>query len=166
MVLWWGLVKGEVFRSQPRTLVEREQQTQGTYLLFYVLLTVHPCISLQIKPTWCTILLSMFISFLYVFRATTCPSSGETTVSMRDLVLATSDKYQVSHRYSCFSGWWAHIRPKHVEKEINILRRIVHQVGFIYKSILLTSWRKSVKSVSPGHISFWKRAGAYSEIWH
>jgi len=27
-----------------------------------------------------------------------------------------SDKYQVSHRYSCFSWWWAHSLPKHVEK--------------------------------------------------
>jgi hypothetical protein len=27
-----------------------------------------------------------------------------------------SDKYQVSHRYSCSSWWWAHSRPKHVEK--------------------------------------------------
>jgi len=27
-----------------------------------------------------------------------------------------SDKYQVSHRYSCFSWWWAHIRPKHAQK--------------------------------------------------
>ena len=27
-----------------------------------------------------------------------------------------SDKYQVSHRYSCFSWWWAHSRPKHVKK--------------------------------------------------
>ena len=27
-----------------------------------------------------------------------------------------SDKYQVSHRYSYFSWWWAHSRPKHVEK--------------------------------------------------
>jgi len=33
---------------------------------FYVLLTVHPCIKLQIKPTWCTIFLPMFISFFYV----------------------------------------------------------------------------------------------------
>jgi len=29
----------------------------------------------------------MFISFLYLFRATVCPSSGETTVFMRHLVL-------------------------------------------------------------------------------
>jgi len=27
-----------------------------------------------------------------------------------------SDKYQVSHRYSYFSWWWAHSCPKHVEK--------------------------------------------------
>jgi hypothetical protein len=42
---------------------------------------------LSIKPTWCTIYLSMFISFLSIFRATVCPSSGETTVFMRHLVL-------------------------------------------------------------------------------
>jgi len=29
----------------------------------------------------------MFITFLYIFRATMCPSSGETTVFMRHLVL-------------------------------------------------------------------------------
>jgi len=29
----------------------------------------------------------MFVSFLYMFRATMCPSSGETTVFMRHLVL-------------------------------------------------------------------------------
>jgi len=70
-----------------------------------------------------------------MFRATMCPPSGETTVSMRHLVFVTlvcrvefhstlhtwrlsiqSDKYQVSHRYSCFSWWWTHSRPKHVEK--------------------------------------------------
>jgi len=38
----------------------------------------------------------VFISFLYVFGATTCPSSGETTVSMPHLVLVTPK--QVSHR--------------------------------------------------------------------
>ena len=27
-----------------------------------------------------------------------------------------SDKYQVSHRYSYFSWWWAHNCPKHLEK--------------------------------------------------
>ena len=57
-------------------------------ITFYVLLAVYPCIILWIKPTWCTVFLSsMFISFLYMFRATMCPSSGETTVSKRHLVL-------------------------------------------------------------------------------
>jgi len=53
---------------------------------------------LQINPTRCTILLSIFISLLYMFRATMCPSSGEITVSMRHLSLRMSpiqsDKYQ------------------------------------------------------------------------
>jgi hypothetical protein len=117
---------------------------------------------LYTKPTCCTIFLSMFISFLYMFRATMCPSSGETNVFMRHLVLSIvygwlpvtqsgmrlfhstlhtrqpsiqNTKYQVSHKYICFSWWWAHRRPNHVEKEINILRKIVHQVGFIYKKM-------------------------------
>jgi len=45
----------------------------------FVLLPWHPCAHF----------LSMFISFLYMFRATMCPSSGETTVSMRNLVPVT-----------------------------------------------------------------------------
>jgi hypothetical protein len=27
-----------------------------------------------------------------------------------------NNKYRVSHRYGIFSWWWAHSRPKHVEK--------------------------------------------------
>jgi hypothetical protein len=44
---------------------------------------------LQIESTWCTIFLNMFIVFLYVFRATMCPSSGEIIVPMRHLVFVT-----------------------------------------------------------------------------
>jgi len=44
---------------------------------FYVLLTVHPCIILQISATRCTILLNIFISLLYMFRGSMCSSSGE-----------------------------------------------------------------------------------------
>ena len=75
-----------------------------------------------------------------MFRATMCPSSGAITVSMQHLVLVIlygwlsgmqgaagctlhtrqsstqSDKYEVSHRYGYFSWWWAHSRPKHVQK--------------------------------------------------
>ena len=68
-----------------------------------------------------------------MFRATMCPSSGETTVFMRHLVLVNlcewlygapcitdSHPYRItstkSHKYSCLSWWWTHSRPKHVEK--------------------------------------------------
>ena len=74
-----------------------------------------------------------------MFRATMWPSSGETTVFMRHLVLVIlcgwmsgmqehmllhtrhsptqNNKYQMSHKHSRFSWWWAHSRPKHVETD-------------------------------------------------
>jgi len=61
---------------------------------------------------------------LYMFRATMCPLSGETYVFLRHLLLVILcgwvsftqyNKYQVSYKYSCFSWWWAHSRPKHVK---------------------------------------------------
>ena len=57
--------------------------------LYYLLI-------LQINPTRCTILLSIFISLLYMFRATMCPSSGEITVSMRHWYLSL-----------CMGGFWS-----------------------------------------------------------
>ena len=106
------------------------------FSFFYVLWTVHPSSqSLHINPTRCTILLSIFISLLYMFRWTMYPSSGEITVSMRHWYMslcmsgvrndistrrpdATHTEWHipVSHRYSNFSLWWAHGCPKHVEK--------------------------------------------------
>jgi hypothetical protein len=72
---------------------------------------------------------SMFISFFYIFRATVSIFGRNnciyvtlgTSHSMWTTVwyagsFTHSDKYQVSHRYSCFSRWWAHGRPKHIEK--------------------------------------------------
>ena len=73
-----------------------------------------------------------------MFRATMCPSSGETTVFVRHLVLfilcgwlsgmqggnsslptrqssTQNNKYQMSHKHGCFYWWWSHSRPKHVE---------------------------------------------------
>jgi len=77
-----------------------------------------------------------------MFRATMCPSSGETTVFMRHLVLVfctdgmtvwhagstlhtrqsstQNNKYQVSHKDSYFSWWWEQSRPKHVEIDKHI----------------------------------------------
>ena len=85
----------------------------------------------------------MFISFLYMFRVTMCPSSGETTVFMRHLVLilcgwlsgmqgemklvrqssVQNNEYQVLHKYSYFSWWWAHSHPKHVEKRNELTKK-------------------------------------------
>ena len=89
----------------------------------------------------------MFISFLYMFRATVCPSSGERTVYMRHLALVilyglpcipdshpytiTSTKYHINTVVSPDDG---HIVARNKQrKEINILRKTVHQIGFIYK---------------------------------
>jgi len=114
-------------------------ETKWRLIEFYVLLIVHPSTILQINPTRCTILLSIFISLLYMFRATVCPSSGEITVSMwhwymplsmsgvwsagwsetptsRPDATHTEWHIPVSHGYSNFSWWWAHGCPKHVEK--------------------------------------------------
>jgi len=69
---------------------------------------------LQINPNRCTILLSIFISLLYMFRATMCPSSEETS---RPDTIHTEWQIPVSYRYSNFSWWWAHGCPKLVEKK-------------------------------------------------
>jgi len=45
-----------------------------------------------------------------------------------------NNKYQVSQKHSCFSWWWAHNRPKRVEIDKYTKNKIVHQVGFIYKT--------------------------------
>jgi len=67
----------------------------------YVLLTVRPGTVRYTEPNWCTIFLGKFtlISFLYMFRASMCPSSGETTVFMRHLVLAIPPYIADSHPY-------------------------------------------------------------------
>jgi hypothetical protein len=93
------------------------------------------------RPTWRTILCSyMFISILYVFRATPCSSSGESVVSIQRLVYVTlcrwpsgiqvrqvlpdlhtrrpptqSYIYQTLYWYNWFSWWWARCCSKHVE---------------------------------------------------
>jgi hypothetical protein len=79
----------------------------------------------------------MFISILYMFRATSCSSSGESIVSIQHLVCVTpcrwpysvqvlpdlhtrrsptqSDKYQMLYWYNWFSWWWIRGCSKHVE---------------------------------------------------
>ena len=112
------------------------------------------CAHHQEKIT-CTNFLTMFISFLYMFRATMCPPSGENTVPMRHLVFVTLYRWMSgmqglpctpdSHLYRvtntrCRIGTEISPDDGHtvarsmLRKAINILRKIVHQVGSIYKT--------------------------------
>ena len=54
----------------------------------HILLAVHPRIILQISPTRCTAQY-IFISLLYTFRASMCPSSGENYCIYATLVFVT-----------------------------------------------------------------------------
>jgi len=64
-------------------------------------------------PAWHTILFYIFISIFYMFRATSCSSSGESVVSIQPLVyvsdlhakwsLTQSDIYQRLYWYNWFS---------------------------------------------------------------
>jgi len=91
-------------------------------------------------PTWRSILFHVFISILYMFRATSCSSSGESIVSTQHLAYVTlcrwpfrvqvgkelsdlhtkrspteSDIYQMLYWYNWFPWWWARGCSKHVE---------------------------------------------------
>ena len=91
-------------------------------------------------PNWRTLLFYVFISILYMFRATPRSSSGETILSIQPLVYVTlsrwtfrvqvgkdlsdlhtkrsptqSDIYQRLHWYNCLSWLWARGCSKHVD---------------------------------------------------
>jgi len=76
-----------------------------------------------------------------------CPSSGETTVFNRHLVLVIlcgwlsviqgglesteNNKYQVWHKHSCFSWWLAHSRPKLVEIDKNTKNKLCTNLAYL-----------------------------------
>jgi hypothetical protein len=75
-----------------------------------------------------------------MFRATMDPSSGETTVFMRHLVLVILYGWlsgmQGGSINTVVSPDDGHTVTRNVRrKEINVLRKIAHQVGFIYKML-------------------------------
>jgi len=79
-----------------------------------------------------------------------------------------NNKYQVSHKHSCFSWWCSHSRPKHVESDkilrINILRKNPAPSWFYlqdYFYILIIDKRTIPKK----HRFIVKRDFAYSEGW-
>jgi len=61
----------------------------STQKTFYNLLTLRLVMILGKWPTWRTILLYLFISIIYMFRATSCSSSGESIVSIQHVVYIT-----------------------------------------------------------------------------
>jgi len=45
----------------------------------------------------------MFIAFLYMFRATVCPSSGEITIPMQHLLFVTLKQVDILKLQGCMS---------------------------------------------------------------
>jgi hypothetical protein len=110
----------------------------------FVLLTVCPSIILKIKPTWCTIFLSIFTSFLFMFRATMCPSSGETTVCAQ-LFLVFLLLF-----CSCFGRLCAH----HQEKQLYFIPPCITD-SHPYRTKSSKSHINTVLSPDYGHIFAW-----------
>ena len=123
-------------------------------------------IFLQISPTRCTILLNIFNSLLYMFRASMCPSWGGNYCIYATLVFVTlrqvcwldsiqpadqtpsihSDKHQCRTDTVISSWWWAHGCPKHVQKWNKYIKQncasswtyLQDSVRYIYKRMHLT----------------------------
>ena len=136
------------------------------YIIFF-----WPCISVWflVNGQLDTHFFNIFISVLYMFRATPCSSSGESIVSKQPLVYVTqcrwpfrlqvgkflshlhmkrsptqSDIYQRLYWYNWFSWWWARGCSKHVEnwnKENwnKYTEKIVRFVEVLLKGIKETS---------------------------
>jgi len=105
------------------------------------------------KPTWRTNFSFMFISILYMFRATMCPSSGELLYqcdtwfmslcvddSLVCRLTCIPDGYLHRETYTKYridtvniSWWWAHGCPKHVENRNKHTWKICASSWFIYK---------------------------------
>jgi len=109
------------------------------------------CISVQfLLITNLTHFFNVFISLLYMFRATQCSSSGESIVSIHHLVYIAlfvcvcvfvwasvmqvrdlhtrrphtqSDIYQMMYWYNWFSWWWSLGCSKQQRSEINALKK-------------------------------------------
>jgi hypothetical protein len=110
-----------------------------------------PCISVQfVLITNLMRFFNVFISLLYMFRATHCSSSGESIVSILRLIYITlcrwpsgmqlshlhtrrpptqRDTYQTMYWYNWFSWLWALGCLKHVQKWNKHIKK-VRQVGY------------------------------------
>ena len=140
---WWhnGPMMG--FQSQGKSESFRTNVPQGhfshqIYRIFYVLLTINPCIISQINRTRCTILFNIFICFssvhvsdihvpiirrklLYLYDTGICHSVCVASVLLVGFIQPAdqtphiqSDKYQCRIDTAIYSWWWTHWCPKHV----------------------------------------------------
>jgi hypothetical protein len=121
---------------------------------FYVSLTVHLGIIPVNNQLDAQFFFSyMFVSIFYMFRATSCSSSGESIVSIQLLVyvtlcrwpsgmqvrkellpdLHTRRPHQTLYWYNWFSRWWARGCAKHVQEWNKHTKKkgIVRQVGHL-----------------------------------
>ena len=127
---------------------------------------MHPCIIL-LSPNRCTVPLNIFISRLYVFWASMCPSSGENycirhwyfvtlsgvwsagwiSLKPADQTPLSVTKYQCRIDTVILSWWWAHGCPKHVEKRNKYIKQNCAPTSFLMltrngkgKSVPLQAW--------------------------
>ena len=128
--------------------------THTVYIFRFMSLWIHSLPRRSCK--YSEICAQFFLVYLYLFTlylGWLCAHRHESSTR--------SKKYQVSHKYICFSLVWAHSHPKQVEKGINILRKIVHKFRFIYK-IIQGSVFHGHQILKPGKSKFiylkWQRA--------
>ena len=75
--------------------------------LFYVLCFVDPA-ALYNLVNKANLVLNLFLAYLFLVYLSGCTLHTRQSSTQ-------NNKYQVSHKHSCFSWWWAHSGPKHVE---------------------------------------------------
>ena len=103
--------------------------------------------------------LNMFIAFLYVFRATTCPLSGTNTVPMWHLVFVTRYRWLSSmqvdlHTRESSTGWhkktgnfeypnknWRNLRKKIIDRNGTITTCLLRDSNPAYQCLKITSCR-------------------------
>ena len=139
---------------------------------FYILLTVLTDMIHGKWPTWRTILFYVFISIFYMFRATSCSSSGESTVSIQigkfvsDLHTKTSptqsDIYQMLYWYNRFFWWWARDCSKPVKNWNKYIEKNCASIWPFTKNHMFCV----LSTVKPCHSSTlthsWKSVNRYS----
>jgi len=114
----------------------------------------------------------VYLSTSTCFWVTMCPSSGEIIVFVRHFVpvilygwlsgmqggISFHPAYQMSHKYSYFSWWWAHSRPKHVEIDKYTKNKLCTTLA-LFTRMYRDTWstkRKILLNVHLINLQMWK----------